>query len=137
MGSNMTFKEFCDSLTKQIENSYDVGVSIPEAEKLAAKFLHGMIMVTEALRTQDLDRRMKKRGLKAIKSAVRTEEIKKHDKKPAEGVLEDVVNLNPIVTAEEEAFDLADVEVQYLENHLSIFKEAHLYFRSVAKGKFE
>lgn len=124
-------------LTDIIKTAYESGVTLEEAERLAARFLHAQISVAEELRVADLDARMRKNGLKAVKSAVRTEEVKKHEKKPTEGALEDVVNMNELVSGEQEAFDVAEVERDRLQNYLSIFKDAHIFFRGVSKGRFE
>jgi hypothetical protein len=65
---------------------------------------------------------------------VRLEEVKRADKKPTEGQLEDICNLNELVRGEEEAFDKAEVEVEKLKNYLSVFSEAHVYFRQMSKS---
>ncbi len=124
-------------LVKEIKDAYEAGITMEAAEKLAGKFLYGQIQVSSELLSSDLDARMRKSGTKAIKSAVRTEELKKHEKKPTEGFLEDVVNLSELVQGEQERLDTAEVYRDYLQNLLSIFKDAHIHFRSVAKGRFE
>jgi hypothetical protein len=126
-----------ESLKAEFERAYNGDVTMDEAEKLAAKFLTAQMEVAERLRGGRLDTKIRKRGLKSMKSQVRMDEIKKHDKKPTEGFLEDVVNLDPQVSALEDAFDLAEVETEYLETILGIFKDAHIYFRGTAKGRFE
>lgn len=129
----MDYKE----LTAIIQSAYESSVTIQEAEKLAARFLHAQIEVSEQLRGADLDARMRKSGVKALKSAVRMEEVRKHEKKPTEGTLEDVVNTNEMVTQEQEALDKSEVDRDLLSNYLNIFKDAHIFFRGVSKGRFE
>lgn len=124
-------------LISLIEQASDEGVTMEQAEKAAAMTLGIMNSLSELLKLQDKDRRMRKRGLKAIKSAVRMEEVKKHDKKPTESALQDVVDTNEIVMSEEEAFDSSEVDVEELERQYSIAKESHLYFRGVSRGRFE
>src|SRR4051812_35006354 len=123
-----------DLLVLEIAKASDEGVTLDHAERVAGQALFVMNSLSEHLKELDKDRRMRKRGLKAIKSAVRMEEIKKHDKKPTESFLEDTINLSPIVASEEESFDNAEVETEEAERQYSIAKEAHLYFRSVSRG---
>lgn len=125
-----------NELKQIIVAAYEAGTTITEAEKYAALFLSAQMEISEELRESDLNRRMRKRGLKTLKSAIRTDEISKHDKKPTEGILEDVVNLSKLVEDEELAFDAADIEFEALERDFGIFKDAHIYFRGVAKGSF-
>lgn len=123
-------------LVEQIQKASEEGVTMEHAERVAGQALTVMNSLSERLKELDKDRRMRKRGLKAIRSAVRTEEVKRWDKKPTEGALEDVINLSPIVASEEEAFDNAEVETEECERQFGIAKESHLYFRSIAKGSF-
>lgn len=134
---NKEFQSLCEGLTKEIQASYEEGATLDQAEKLAGKFLHAMIQVSNELRECDLDARMRKSGLKAIKSRVRNDELKKHEKKPTEGALDDVVNLSEIVQSSQDDFDEAEVDKDLLSNYLSIFKEAHVHYRGIAKGRFE
>ena len=123
-------------LEEKIKAAYEGGVTLDEAEKLAPEFLYAQMQLAEMIKTADLDRRMRKRGVKAIRSAVRTEEIKKHEKKPTEGALEDIVNLNEIVHSEEDAFDKAEVEFEHLTYLMGIFKDAHIFFRGISRGSY-
>lgn len=126
--------------TKELEDiitgAYTNGTTIEDAEKHAARFLHAQMFMADQMRCDDLDARMRKSGLKAIKSAVRTQAIKDADKKPTEGVLEDMVNLNEEVVAAQEWLDRAEVSRDSLERYYNIFREAHIYFRGLAKGNF-
>lgn len=123
-------------LTDKIQASYEQGITTVEAEKLAGEFLHAQIAVSSELAKLDLNARMRKAGLKAVRSAVRTEEVQKHDKKPTESALEDVINLSSLVQGEQDALDNAEVSRDELERLYNIFREAHLHFRTIAKGAF-
>lgn len=126
-----------ESLTKEIEKSYTEGVTLEEAERLAGKFLGAQIEVANGLKKADLDARMRKSGVKAIKAAVYLNEVKKELKKPTEVMLQAIVDSNDLVQGEEEAFNIAEVDKNHLQNMFDIFHEAHIYFRGIAKGKFE
>lgn len=123
-------------LTDIIKRSYEEGVTVEEAERLAGKFLHAQITVGNELRAVDLDARMKKQGVKAIRSAVRMNETAKHEKKPTEGTLEDIVNTDELVQGEQSSLDCLEVYRDELQNYLSVFNQAHHHFRAIAKGVF-
>jgi mevalonate kinase len=125
-----------ETLIEKIKSSYESGITTIEAEKLAGEFLYAQIQVSTQLAKQDLDAKMRKSGVKAVRSAVRSEEVKKHDKKPTESALDDVVNLNEIVQAEQDKLDNAEVSRDELERLYNIFRESHLHFRSIARGSF-
>lgn len=124
-------------LEAQIAKAYEGGLSLDESEKLAARFLRAQLMVSDELKATDLDARMRKATLKSLKSTVRLEEVGKHEKKPTEGALEDAVNTSKSVIEEQESLDLAEVNRDGLERYYNIFREAHIYFRGIAKGRFE
>jgi hypothetical protein len=127
-----------EQLVSEVEKASEEGVTLEHAERVAALSLSVMNTVSVALKEQDKDRRMRKRGLKAIKSAVRLEEIKNNPaKKPTEGQLDDAVNLNELVAGEEAAFDSSEVDTAELDRQFGIAKECHVYFRGIAKGRFE
>lgn len=124
-------------LVEEIKKTYEVGVSLDEAERLAALALLAADELNRDLRGCDLDVRMRKSGLKAIKATVRSNEISKHDRKPSEGVLEDVVALDPTTREEQDAFDRAEAHKNYLENNLSVANNGHIYYRGIAKGRID
>lgn len=134
---NKELVKLCEDLTVDIKNAYETSVTLEQAEKLAAKFLYGQIQVANALQSADLDARMKKTGVKAVKAAVYLEEATKGEKKPTESFLAALVDRNDLVTGEQKDFDKSEVSKQYLENTFSILKEGHIYFRGIAKGRFE
>jgi hypothetical protein len=127
-----------EQLRQLISSAADQGTSMQEAEKYAAQFLDAQLALSEELQTAELDRRMRKRGLKALKSAVRTNAIRTAEgsRKPTEGVLDDIVNMDELVSGEEASFDEAEVKADALERDYNVFKDAHIYFRGVAKGSF-
>lgn len=129
----MNFEE----LEKIIQAAYEEGVTLDEAEKLAGRFLHAQLKVAEELRVADLDARMRKTGLKALKAALYLEEVKKNEKKPSDTLLQHTVDANELTQNEQNSFDAAEVERDRLQNYLNVFKEAHVYFRGIAKGRFE
>lgn len=128
---------FFDSLKQDITRSYEEGVTMEEAEKLAAKFLDGSIQVGEAIKVADLDRRMKKSGVKSIKAAAYLNAATQGDKKPSDKLIEAVVDSDTDVSAAQDLFDKAEVEVNHLSTLLDVFRESHIYFRGIAKGRFE
>lgn len=130
-------KSLCAELTIDIQDAYEQGITLEAAEKLAAKFLYGQIQVAEALQVMDLDSRMKKNGLKAVKAAVYMENATKGDKKPSDVMLNAIVDRDDLVIGEQNRFDEAEVVKQSLENYYGIFKDAHIYFRGISKGRFE
>jgi hypothetical protein len=124
-------------LEKDIKDAYETGVTVDDAERLAAKFLHAQLQVGNELRAVDLDARMKKTGVKAIKAAVYLDGAKKGEKKPSDVMLEAQVNMSELVIGEQNDLDRAETERDQLQNYLNVFHEAHVYFRGIAKGRFE
>lgn len=134
MGSN--FKALCLELEGKIESSYQDGIIADDAERLAGQFLVGQMKVSTELRKADLDSRMRKSGLKAIRAAVYMDASTKGEKKPTEAALAAIVDLNDMVQGEQAAFDAAEVDRDDLERYFSIFQAAHVHFRTIAKGVF-
>lgn len=130
-------KALCEELTNEIKNSYEDSVSIEQAEKLAARFLHAQLIISGELSKKDLDSRMKKSGVKVIRAAIYLEEAKKTEKKPSDVMLEALVNSNDLVHSEQSRLDEAEVSRDELHNYLNIFKECHIYFRAIGRGRFE
>ena len=131
--SNSIYKE----LTETINKAYEQGVTMQEAERLAARTLTIRIELTDQIKERDLDARMKKHGVKAIKARAFVEEIVKHEKKPTESQLDAAVNLSPLVEAAELLFAESETTKNQLEAYSDIFKDAHIFFRGVAKGQYE
>lgn len=133
----MTFKEFCVAMEDKIISSYESGVSLEEAERLAAEFLHAQIKVSRELKEADLSTRMRKSGLKAVRAAVYLEGATGSEKKPSDVLLNAQVDTNELVSGEQDAYDRAEVALAELERLHSVFREAHIFYRGVSKGRFE
>lgn len=131
------FEKLCKSLEDKILKSYEEGSTLEEAERLASEFLYAQLQVSQELKRVDLDSRMRKSGLKAVRAAVYMEAVTKADKKPSDVLLEQLVNTNELVNSEQDAYDKAEVERDHLERYFSVFNNAHIHFRGIAKGKFE
>lgn len=129
--------KLCSELQNVIESAYNQGVTLPEAEKLAARFLSAQMTIAQALQDADLNARMKKTGVKAIKAAIYMEAATKDPKKPSDTLLEHLVNMNALVMNEQSGMDTAEVELDNLQNYFNIFREGHIFFRGIAKGRFE
>ena len=132
----MTFLELSKELEQHIANTYDTGVTMEEAERLAAKFLHAQMVVSAELRRSDLNARMRKSGLKAIRAAVYANAIASADKKPTEGQLEHTLNMDSNVSQEQDGLDEAEVQRDELNRLYSVFQAAHVYYRQISKGNF-
>lgn len=131
---NVKIAALCERLSEEIKNSYEESITMEQAEKLAGKFLHAQIAVSNALRDADLDARMKKSGVKAIKAAIYHEEVSKADKKPSDTFLQNIIDLNETTKQEQDLLDSAEVERDLLHNYLTIFKDAHVHFRQISRG---
>ena len=132
----MNFKELCKKLEEEITESYTRGVTAEEAEKLAGQFLHAQFKVSKKLKKADLDSRTRKTGVKAIRAAVYLDIIQKSEKKPTEAQIASTIDTDAIVGSEQAAFDEAEVERDDLERYYNIFIQAHVHFRTIAKGTF-
>lgn len=123
-------------LEKIIQNAYENGITLDDAERLAARFLHAQLKVSTELSRLELDSRMRKSGLKAVRAAVYLEEATKGDKKPSDVMLQAIVDRDKMVQDEQDAFDRAESSKNELERIYSVYQNAHIYFRGVAKGGF-
>ncbi len=130
------FTSLCEELQEEIKNAYTSEISLTKAEKLAAKFLYGQMEVSKQLQTVDLDSRMKKSGVKAVKAGVYMEVATATDKKPSDTFIEQVVNKHDLVNKQQDSLDTAEVDRDTLERYYNIFREAHIYFRGMAKQSF-
>lgn len=119
-----------------IKMSYENGVTLEEAEKLAARFLYEQMKVSDELKKLDLDARMRKSGVKAIRAAIYMEAATKDPKKPSDVMLEAIVNIHELVQGEQNELDKAEVERAALERYYDIFANAHIFFRTIARGNF-
>lgn len=132
----MKFQEYLKSLETKIQESYEAGITADEAEKLAGEFLYAQMKVSSELSKVDLDSRMKKSGVKAVRAAIYMDAATKTDKKPTEAMLSSLLDSNDIVIGEQNALDEAEVARDELKRYYDIFQNAHIHFRLVAKGQF-
>lgn len=124
-------------LSKIIQDAYETEVTMAEAEKHAARFLSMQIQLSSALKESDLNFRMQKTGLKALKAAVYLKEATKTDRKPSDVMLEALINQDKLVTSAQDEMDVAEVTKNDLQNQYDICHEAHVFFRGVSRGKYE
>jgi len=136
-GAAMITKADLKNLEEIIITSYESGVTLDEAEKLAARFLHAQFQVSETLKGADLDARMKKSAAKAIRAAVYMAEATKGDKKPSDVMLQAFVDRDALAQEAQNSLDDAEASHDELERYFSIFREAHIFYRGVSKGRFE
>lgn len=130
-------KEFLDELEEDIKSAALGQVDADQAKNLAAKFLLAQLEVSRSLRKADLDARLNKQGTKQKKASVYLAEVAKNEKKPSDSLLEQVVNTNPGVMAEQKRLDESEVSRDALQDYQNVFKDAHIYFRGIAKEKFD
>lgn len=128
--------DLIEQLEAKIQLAYLEGVTVTEAEKLAAEFLYAQLQISSELAKKDLDARMKKTGVKAIKAATYMNAASAGEKKPTEAMLAATVDQNTIVQKEQDKLDDAEVTKAELERVYDVFLNAHIYFRGVAKGNF-
>ncbi len=131
------FQTLCNQLEAKIQAASTEGTTLAEAEKLAAEFLYAQLAVSTELKTADLDARMKKSGVKGVRAAIYLATVQNADKKPTEATIAALVDTNDVVQGEQQSLDLAEVNRDELERYYSIFQNAHIYFRGIAKGKFD
>lgn len=127
------FKE----LELEIQQAYEGDGKTPEeAEKLAAKFLHAQMQISAELRTAQLDARMKKSGVKALRAALYLDIIQKSDKKPTEAGIAAMIDSDAMVQAEQQKLDEADTTSAELERRYDVCLNGHIFMRGLAKGVY-
>lgn len=132
----MTFDQKCKQLEAKIIATYTTGVSLEEAEKLAAEFLSAMILVSDELKKADLSARMRKTGVKAVRAALYQDAVKGQDRKPTETAIQSIIDSNDTLIAEQNAYDSAEVDKAALDRYYDVFLNSHIFFRGVSKGTF-
>lgn len=120
-----------------IANAHKEGVTLDQAERLAAKCLSAQIMLSEQLSSTDLNARMAKSAVKAIKAGVYMNTVNGADKKPTEAMITSIIDSDESVIDEQRKLDTFENERDGLNRYYDIFREAHIYFRGIAKGRFE
>jgi len=133
-----SFEDFCADLEAKIQATYQEGVTMEEAEKLAAEFLNAQLQVSKELKRADLDARARKSGVKAIRAAIYLEILQKNGegKKPTEAAMAATIDSDKIVIGEQQSLDEAEVNRAELERYYDVFLNSHIYFRGIAKGSF-
>ncbi len=132
----MSFKNLCKQLETKIQESYEQGVTLETAERLASEFLYAQIQVSTELKTRDLDSRMRKSGVKSVRAAIYLDIVSKSEKRPTEAHIAATIDSDDLVLGEQKAFDIAEVDKAELERYYDIFSNAHIFYRNVSKGKF-
>jgi len=132
----VSFTKLCEQLEAKIQKTYEEGTTLEEAEKLAAEFLGAMMKVSSELKAKDLDSRMKKSGVKAVRAAAYLDIVQKTEKKPTETQIASMIDTDDLVSNEQYGLDKAEVERDDLKRYYDIFQNAHVFYRGVAKGSF-
>lgn len=130
-------KQFVKGLEDKIVNSYEAGVTLDEAERLSGEFLAAQMRISSELKKSDLDSRMRKSGVKAVRAAIYMDTATKGDKKPTEAQIAATVDMNELVSGEQRAFDEAEADRDELERLFNICINAHIHFRQLSKGRFD
>ncbi len=134
--ANSVFSQFKE-LQADVLSAYEQGVSLPEAEKLAAKFLHAQMQASDLLMEFDLSSRMKKNGYKTLRAKSYLDIVQGAEKKPTEAQIDAQISTTPEVNQAQDAYERAEIDAEGLQRYFDIFRDAHIYFRGIAKGKFE
>jgi hypothetical protein len=125
------------NLEQKIITSFTDGVTLSEAEQLAGEFLGAQIQISEELKEESIRHRMLKADLKEIAARLFYDEATKGEKKPSDSLLQSIVDKDPGVKEATQKHLLSEERANELYRLLNIFANAHLHFRSIAKGKFE
>jgi hypothetical protein len=133
----MQFPEFCRQLEEKIQKSYEEGVTLEQSEKLAGEFLYAQLVVSKELKAADLDARMRKSGTKAVRASAYLEIVQGSEKKPTETQIASMLDVNKLVSQEQDRLDQAEVSRDELERYYDVFQNAHVHFRTIAKGRFD
>lgn len=126
-------------LQKQFKKVYEEGVSLEDAERLAARFLDALADLggpDGQIRTADLDARMKKNGYKTMRAKVYLETVQGQEKKPTEAMIDALICTNAGVATAQDLYEKAEVYAESLHRIYDVFRDAHIYFRGIAKGAF-
>jgi hypothetical protein len=129
-------QQIFDDLKESVTAAYNCGTTMEEAEKLAGRCLGAQLDIAKALSSTDLDTRMKKNGMKAAKAQAYMTEVGKYDKKPSDTLIENAVALDSMANKAVDLYETADAKKEELTLYFGIFKDAHIYFRTIAKGTF-
>jgi SHS2 domain-containing protein len=137
--SGDAFKGIYDELRAEIKRVSAEGVSIEDAERLAAKFLDALLELggfDGRIRHADLDVRMKKNGYKTLRAKVYLQTVQGQEKKPTESAIEAAIATNTEVSKQQDLYEKAETDAEALHRIYDVFRDCHIYFRGVAKGNF-
>ena len=93
-------------------------------------------MCSSDLKNLDLDARMKRTSVKAIKAAVYLAEVQKNEKKPSDVLLNALVDTSDLVAGEQRRADASEADRDELERVYNVVTAAHHHFKQIAKGNF-
>lgn len=125
------------SLEQKIIKAYTEGTNLVDAESLAAEFLEAQIKVSEELKEESIRHRMLKADLKERAASVLYAAATAGDKKPSDSILQALVDKDPGVKEAYQVHIVAEEHANELERLYNIFRESHVYFRGISRGKFE
>lgn len=123
-------------LEEKVREAYQNGVTQEQAERLAGEFLEANFQLAEKLKMAELDARMRKSGLKAVKGAAYLEIVQKSERKPTEAQITAMLDTEGMINKEQENLDKAEVECNFLERIYSTCQNAHVLYRKISGGTF-
>ena len=132
----MDLSEF-DSL---IENAYKAHVTLPEAERLASKFLYFMNIIANELKNVGLDAAMRKNGLDDIHNALRIDLRSKYkggNGGTSEPTIEAMIETDQTYRDHRTSLNITKNEKDFLESKFKTAETSHIFFRGIAKGKYD
>src|ERR1700693_31634 len=89
------------TLEGKIQASYEEGTTLEQAEKLAGEFLYAQIVVSTELKKADLNARMRKSGVKAVRAAIYLETVNNSLKRPTEAQTAAIIDSDKLVLDEQ------------------------------------
>lgn len=126
-----------EALQKQLNQAFEQGVTMEEAERWAAKCLSAQIDLSQELMTADLGARMRKNEYKTMRARVYLDTVQASEgKKPTEAMIEAIIATSQEVAATQNAFEEEENASEALQRLYDIFRDGHLFYRGVAKGTF-
>lgn len=125
------------ALEQKIIQSYQEGVTPMTGETLAAEFLEAQIKVSEEVKIAALNARLNKSVLKEARAKLLYAEATKGDKKPSDSILQAIVDSDKRVLGIQNLFDESEEDANELERMYNIFREAHIFYRGISKGRFD
>lgn len=117
----------------------DEGVSLEDAERLAAKFADALLELGGMdghIQRAVLDAKLKKGSYKTFRAKVYLDTVNASEKKPTETMIESIILTNADVSKAEDAYHKAEEYAESLKRTYDVFRDVHIYFRGVAKGAF-